>query len=217
MNVQPNHVGYRRAGRLARAFFSLFARYDFPDRPAVLDRGGVVIAANHRSFFDVFLAYALLLWWGETPRMLVNGSYFDIPVIGWMLKNTGCIPVKKGGGKIAIDDGLIELNAERPIAIMPEGRLVKPEDRPTGVGEARDGVGQLAIKSGSPVLAVGVSGAERVWPVGKPVPLPRLKRTTVVVKTRLLTDLTGSAEQAKDQIMAALADAVHEAESIAKP
>ncbi len=215
-NRQKHYKGYLRAGRASRRFFQLFAKYDFPDRPAVLDEGGVIVASNHRSFFDLFLAYVLLISWGEMPRMLVRGSYFKQPGIGWLLRSTGCIPVHKGEGMNSIDEALVELTNNRPIAIMPEGRLVPAADRPTGVGEARDGVGVMALKSGAPVLAVGVAGSDRVWPIGKPVPVPRRKRTNVVITTTTLHDLSGSAEQVKDQIMGVLADQVHESEAIAQ-
>lgn len=211
---QANHVGYRRAAKISKAFFSLFATFDFPERPEVLDEGGAIIAANHRSFFDLFLAYAFCFSWGETPRMLVRGSYFELPIIGWVLKSTGCIPVHSGGGKAALDEGLEELNANRSIAIMPEGRLVKAEDRPTGVGEAREGVGVLAIKSGLPVITMGVSGSERVWPIGKPMPIPRLKRTHVALRYNVIREVSGSAVEAKDTIMESLTQSVREAEAV---
>lgn len=213
---QSHATAYLRAGKLSRKFFSLFARYDFPDRPAVLDEGGVIIASNHRSFFDLFLSYVLLVSWGETPRMMVRGSYFTQPGIGWLLRKTGCIPVHKGSGMNSLDDALEEIAADRSICIMPEGRLVPPLERPTGVGPARDGVGTLALKSGAPVLVVGVCGSDRVWPIGKPVPLPRRKRTNVLITTETLRDLSGSAEEVKDEIMDALGKVVRNGEAIAK-
>ncbi|MEE9414846.1 MAG: lysophospholipid acyltransferase family protein [Acidimicrobiales bacterium] len=215
MNVQVHAKGYRRAGRWGKAFFGLFAIIEIPDRPKIMDQGAVIVAANHRSFFDLFLAYILMVGWGVTPRMMVRGSYFELPILGWILKATGCIPVDKGGGKDAIDQALIELNANRPVAIMPEGRLVKSADRPTGVGSARDGIGILAVKSGAPVVVVGVTGSERVWPMGKPVPLPRLKRTKLVSRYRVLTELSGSATEVKDVIMENMGGAVRDAEAFA--
>jgi 1-acyl-sn-glycerol-3-phosphate acyltransferase len=204
---------YRRAGRWSRRVFSVFVRADIPDAPNVVHQGPVIVAANHRSFYDIFFAYTLLYAWGLAPRMLVRGSYFKAPVLGWMLKATGCIPVESQRGSEAIDEALEELNADRPVAIMPEGRLVKPQDRPDGVGEARDGIGVLALKSGAPVIVVGIAGAERVWPVGKPVPIPRLRRTNLVVKIRVLDDFEGSATEVRLAIMASLGEAVREAEA----
>ncbi len=212
---QPHTNAYARAAKISRAFFSLFATYEFPERPAVLDEGGVIVASNHRSFFDLFLAYVLLFSWGETPRMMVRGSYFSQPGIGWLLRTTGCIPVHKGSGMNSVDDALVELAANRSICIMPEGRLVPAAERPNGVGPARDGVGKLALKSGAPVLVVGVAGSDRVWPIGKPVPLPRRKRTTVAITTETLRDLSGSPEEVKDQIMGELAVVVNAAEATA--
>ena len=213
MTAAAHERSYRRAGRWSRRVFSLFVKADFAPAPSIAATEPVIVAANHRSFYDIFMAYTVLEGWGLAPRMLVRGSYFKVPVLGWLLRSTGCIPVESSRGGEAIDAALAELADGRPVAIMPEGRLVRPEDRPTGVGEARDGIGVLAVKSGVPVVVVGVAGAERVWPIGRPVPIPRLRRTRVVARIGVVDELSGSPQDARAEIMSRLGEAVREAEA----
>ncbi len=52
---------------------------------------------------------------------------------------------------------------------------------PTGaLQEAKDGIGQLALRTGALVLPVGINGADRVWPKGSRIPLPFPRRRVVV-------------------------------------
>jgi len=178
------------------------------------DNQAVLLCANHRSLFDLILAYMLLGSWGLPIRCLVNGKYFDTPGLGWLLRVTGCIPVLSGHGDEAIDEGIAILHANGCVGIMPEGRLIPPEERPTGVGPVRTGVGRLAASVEAPVLVVGAANSDLVWPRNG-VPRPHLRRPTVALRARVLPKLHGPAEAARDAIVAAMIEVVAEAEAAA--
>ncbi|MGI9602444.1 MAG: lysophospholipid acyltransferase family protein [Acidimicrobiales bacterium] len=192
----------------------LFCRFDLPARPAELDEGTALMCANHRSLFDLILAYILLGSWGVPTRFLVNGKYFDTFGLGWLLRVTGCIPVESGRGDDAIDEGIAILADQGSVAIMPEGRLIPADERHDGVGPIRMGVGRLAVACPVPVMVVGVAGTDRVWPRSG-VPRPRLRRPTVAVRVRVLSDLPGAADDARDAIVDTMTDLVAEAEAAA--
>ncbi len=152
--------------RIARGL-GFLATLDAGERPEVVDEP-VILAANHRSMADLFLAAATFSEWGWPIRPLVAGSYFDRPGIGGLLRRLRCIPVH---GSAALDIAIEAMAEGWSVALMPEGRVVpESEWAPTGVGPARPGIGRLALATGRPVVAVGVNGTERLWPRGRNLP-----------------------------------------------
>jgi len=197
------------------AFFSrALCRFDLPDQPAELDtERGVLLCANHRSLFDLIVTYVLLgRRWRLTTRCLVNGKYFKTPGLGWLLRVTGCIPVPSSAGDQAIDEATAVLDQGGCVAVMPEGRLVPDDDRIDGIGPIRLGVGRLAVGVDLPVVVVGCVGSDRVWPISK-LPRPHLRRPTVAVRLRVLPPFAGSADEARDTIVAVMSEVVAEAEA----
>ena len=85
----------------------------------------VVVVANHRSFFDVPVGFALLESLSLRARILVRAKYFDIPLVGRFLKSAGCISAGSGW-RATINTAAETLAAGRPVAVMLEGRIVPP-------------------------------------------------------------------------------------------
>ncbi len=153
--------------RKVASTMAVLARADIGPAPEV-PTGPVIYAANHRSMADLLLASLTFHEWGRPIRPLVAASYFDTPLLGGLLRRLMCIPVT---GKEALEAARGELEAGWSIAIMPEGRVVPPEEwAPTGVGRTHPGVGRLAMDTRLPVVACGASGTEALWPLGRPLP-----------------------------------------------
>jgi putative phosphoserine phosphatase/1-acylglycerol-3-phosphate O-acyltransferase len=171
-----------RSTRAMRALGSLFARFDFPDRLDAPVDTPVVFAGNHRSFFDVVVAFAVFGALDVSSHILVRADVFDRPVAGHWLRATGCIPTSSKT-RVAAERRAVELlRVGHGVAMMPEGRLVPPEDRPSGVGNGRPGVARIAREAGAVIMPVAVHGTDLVWPRGQPVPRPRRKRPVVTVR-----------------------------------
>ncbi len=163
---------------------SLFTRCDIGPAPDI-PPGPALYAANHRSLADLLLAAVTFDSWGRPIRPLVASAYFAKPGLGRLLRRLRCIPVE---GAEALDMARAELEAGWSIALMPEGRVMPPEEwRKEGVGRARTGVGRLAAEAGVPVVAVGASGTEDFWPRSSVAPRFRpWRRYPLAIRTEVI-------------------------------
>jgi 1-acyl-sn-glycerol-3-phosphate acyltransferase len=205
--VRPDR-NLARLARVARLLTSPFVRYDIRGGRCATELKVAVIAANHRSLFDVAAGLICLAHFGHYPRILVERKYVDSRITGPFARALGCIPVdrQKGGGS-SIDAALDVLADGVPIVIMPEGRLHWDPEQPRTTGPTRNGVSRLAVGAGVPVVPVALTGTERVLPAGARLPrLNPFRRKTVVCN--VADDpiwLTTEDHQANtDQIMAAI-------------
>tara|TARA_Y100000748_G_scaffold255961_1_gene222194 strand:- start:347 stop:766 length:420 start_codon:yes stop_codon:yes gene_type:complete len=99
----------------------------------------------------------------------------------WLRKN-GCIAASRSTREEAELQAIKKLEAGYAVAIMPEGRLVPPNERPEGVGQGRPGISRIARATGATIVPVAITGSDIVWPIGKGFPIPRLKRPMIKVR-----------------------------------
>jgi 1-acyl-sn-glycerol-3-phosphate acyltransferase len=132
--------------------------------------GPLILAANHASNLDaVVLGSWLMPRLGRRIHWLGKKELFDWPIIGWAAANGGVHPVDRG----AADVDAFRL-AQR---ILDEGNVlfVFPEGTRSADGslhEARDGLALLALRTGAPIVPLGIAGSHRVWPRGQKLPRP---------------------------------------------
>ena len=114
--------------------------------------GAVIVAINHKSFWDAPLVAA------ELPRQLAfmaKKELFSIPVLGAIIKWAGAFPVSRGTGDLgAIKAALAALKAGKVMAIFPEGTRVKGDQ----THSAKAGVALIAEKTGAPIVPVAIRG-----------------------------------------------------------
>jgi len=129
--------------------------------------GPVILASNHLSFID---SVVITLLAPRTVSFLAKDTYFTGKGLkGWASKmffqSIGAIPVKRGVGQAAQDalnSGLELLEDEKAFAIYPEGtRSIDGR-----LYRGKTGVAWLALKSGAPVVPVGLKGTDKVQPPG---------------------------------------------------
>jgi len=101
-----------------------------------IPRGGCVIAMKHQSVWDTCAMFAVF----ECPVYVLKSELMRIPFFGWALKRLGCIPVKRGTGKSALDTMVrgtrIALEHGKQVVIFPEGtrtRVGQPASYKTGI------------------------------------------------------------------------------------
>ncbi len=147
---------------------------DLPtDRPAI-------IAANHSSLFDLVASLVVLGNYGVNARIGVNKRFFGNPVSGAFLRGIGCIAFAKGDGGHAEQEMVDALRAGQAAAIMPEGRITRPEDQTDGVGPGRPGVSRIAREAGAAIVPVGFAHSDRAWVPGTSLPKVKLGRHAVI-------------------------------------
>ena len=173
---------FRRNGRALSVFTSIFAKVNAPDHIVTPDGEPFIIAANHRSFFDFIIAWKVLNELGLTCHCLIRADLFQKPLIGGWLKRNGCIPTSKATREKAEELAVSLLSEGYSVAVMPEGRLVPETDRPEGVGQGRPGISRIAKAANVSVLPVALEGTEKVWPMGKALPLFRFSRPTITIR-----------------------------------
>ena len=198
---------------LARVFRVLgapFVRYEIHGGGCAADLRVGIIAANHRSLFDVIAGLVCLHHFGHYPRLLVERRYVEKGLVGICARGIGAIPVDRGGDRgqalaaawAALADGV-------SILVMPEGSLHWDPDDPVSTGPAHTGVSRLATESGVPVVPAALAGTERIAPPGARFPrFNPLRRKVVVchVADEPLW-LTGDDHQANAEVvMAAIRD-----------
>ncbi|MEO6700071.1 MAG: lysophospholipid acyltransferase family protein [Jatrophihabitantaceae bacterium] len=153
--------------------------------------GPAIIAANHLSAADeVFTPIT-------ARRQVVyfaKAEYFDGRglrgrALAWVFTEFGLVPVDRTNPRAAastIDVGTELLAAGKVLGIYPEGTR-SPDGR---LHKFRTGVARLALRSGAPVIPVGLVGTDRVLPAGE----QRWRRAPVEVHYGPALDFSGRTE-----------------------
>jgi len=155
----PFDKGRYHAGRafrhLAMAQVKLNPLWDFhtegkaPPNP----REPYVAVSNHESYADIFLI-SHFPW---EMKWLSKEALFRIPVMGWLMRMAGDIPVKRGSRESAMQ-ALAEcrkrLRNRVSVMIFPEGTRSPNGD----LLPFKDGAFKLAIETGAPILPIAVAG-----------------------------------------------------------
>jgi putative phosphoserine phosphatase / 1-acylglycerol-3-phosphate O-acyltransferase len=181
-----------------------FARWRFAGLDHIPASGPVIIVANHRSYLDpVALALAAAKR-GRKLRFLGKAEVFDAPLIGPAARLAGQIRVDRGSGsERPLEEAAALLSQGEAVVILPEGTI--PREAET-VPKGRPGAAKLAASSGAPVLPVGLSGTDKVWP--RESRLPRvltLRRPTVSVRAGPPVPIEGDdAQRDTERIMEAI-------------
>jgi putative phosphoserine phosphatase/1-acylglycerol-3-phosphate O-acyltransferase len=142
-----------------------YARFDIAGTEHIPRRGPVIIAANHRSYFDVAAVGLTVQQSGRKPRTLAKKELFDAPVIGPLVRSLGAICVdRKGGPTAAFAEAEAALLGGECVVIMPQGTIPRGEAFFDPKLQGKSGVARLAAATGAKVVPLGVWGTERVWP-----------------------------------------------------
>jgi 1-acyl-sn-glycerol-3-phosphate acyltransferase len=129
--------------------------------------GGVLLASNHLSFVDSVVIPSVV---PRQVRFLAKSDYFTgTGVRGaasrlWF-QSMGMLPVDRDDTRAAIkslDLALEVLGREEAFGIYPEGT----RSRDGRLYRGKTGVAHLALTAGVPVVPVGLTGTERIQPIG---------------------------------------------------
>ena len=151
-NPTPVQPVYRRLVRFAGRLLRLMVDRDWDDAANLPATGGVIVVSNHISYFDPPNLAHYLVWNGRWPRALGKADLWRVPVIGWLAKSTGQIPVERGTerAKDALVHAREALDQGECVVIYPEGTVTA--DPQTWPMTARPGAARLALASGAPVI-----------------------------------------------------------------
>ncbi|MFN2488390.1 MAG: lysophospholipid acyltransferase family protein [Actinomycetota bacterium] len=128
--------------------------------------GPAIVASNHIAYLDPLAVGYAVNRAGRRPRFLTKSELFEDRRIGWVLRATRQIEVRRGTAQAAsaLDDALRALDRGELVVIFPEGTVTTdPDLRPMA---ARSGAVRLALRSSAPVVPCAVWGTANVWPKG---------------------------------------------------
>lgn len=207
--------------------FALFAlpimgamvKFRFHDREKMPQTGAVVITPNHYSNIDPVVIGVATWYLGRLPRFMAKASILKVPVLGWILRKSGQIPVERGGStrsSAALMAAKELVTKERAVIVYPEGSLTRDPD--IWPMRGKSGAVRLALELGIPIVPVAHWGTQNlmaryskkinVFPrhtidvkVGDPVDLSEFKDKPLDNKT-----LTAATTKVMDAITALLED-----------
>jgi 1-acyl-sn-glycerol-3-phosphate acyltransferase len=139
-------------------FFLVYFRLGRTGREHGRVRGGLIVAANHRSFLDPF-AIGAALPWRRPMNYVAKIELFERRWQGWLLSRLGAFPIRRGeSDELAMDTARLAVERGGTVCIFPEGTRIRRGTLAT----PKRGVGRLALQTGAPVLPTAVFGSERV-------------------------------------------------------
>lgn len=127
--------------------------------------GPAIIASNHLSFIDSPL---LMTEFERSVTFLGKAEYMAHRVTRHAFPRVGMIPVDRTGRGIAKSLGLAQriLDGGGLVGIFPEGS----RSRDGNLHKGHLGAAHLALKTGAPIIPVGIIGTDAALPVGRRVP-----------------------------------------------
>ena len=163
------------------------------------DDGGIIVAANHISWFDP-LVISHALWDNDRPpRFLAKESVFRVPIVGSIITSAGQIPVYRETREAvaAVRDAITAVNSGECVVVYPEGTITKDPGMWPMAGKT--GAARIALATGRPVIPMAQWGAtDVIRPYKKELRL--LPRKTMHVRVGKPVDLSDLADRPLDQV-----------------
>jgi 1-acyl-sn-glycerol-3-phosphate acyltransferase len=150
---------------LVRVLSRLFWRIKYQGLENIPADDGVLVAANHQSYFDPF-------WLGapfKRPlRFLAWNNVFDWAFVGKFMGLLGAWPLQiEGSDPRAIRRSLQWLKNGGAVVIFPEGGRGLPDG---SLLRFKGGAVRLALEADVPILPVTIRGGHKVWPSSRRLP-----------------------------------------------
>ena len=133
----------------------LFAEYKVTGQENVPVGGALIIVSNHLGNIDPPMVVSSI------PRrvyFLAKSGLFRGAFPKWFLARYGAFPVNREGTDVRAYRWVVDqLKNDRAVVLFPEGTR-----SPNGMREAKQGVAQIALRAGTPILPIGITGTERM-------------------------------------------------------
>lgn len=139
------------------ALFRLAMKMDIDGLENLPKEGGVVVAANHLTNFDIFPLQIAL------PRPIFymgKAELFKNPIFHYVFRNMGAFPVYRGErDEWAVAHARRVLEAGLVLGMFPEGT----RSHGRGLRVAKTGAARMSIATQSPIVPVAVDGSQRLF------------------------------------------------------
>lgn len=175
-----------------------------------LPEGAYILVSNHITKLDPIFLIRFVWATGRMPHFMAKASLFTIPVVGWVLRTSGQIPVDRGGrGSAAVSDARHWLDQGQCVQIYPEGTLTRDDDLWPMKGKS--GAVRLAAETGVPIVPIAHWGAQEILPrYGRGLSIVPRRRFTVQVGDPIAAERfaglhdAADIQRATDEVMGAI-------------
>ncbi len=134
----------------------LYWRLSKQGRQHIPAHGPVVIASNHRSFFDPWIIGTMAT---RPVYYVAKRELFKYRFVAAVISSLGAFPVERGKGDADMIQTAHELLERGEIVLMfAEGTRT----RPGPLGTPKRGFARLALQTGAPIVPLAINGTERV-------------------------------------------------------
>ncbi|WP_054957142.1 lysophospholipid acyltransferase family protein [Paenibacillus dakarensis] len=140
---------------VVRALFAVLYRFESVGVHNIPSEGGVLICANHISLRDPI---SVGIHVKRQVKFMAKAELFKIPVFGWLIRQLGAFPVKRGGvSKDSIKTSLKILRQGEVMGIFPEGTRNSHSDA------AKRGAASFALRSDAVVIPAAIVGDYKLF------------------------------------------------------
>lgn len=151
------------AAAIALPIMNFAARYTIIDAQKLPRTGSYVLTPNHYSEIDP-LVIGLVSWrLGRAPRFMAKASLFEVPMVGWLLRRTGQIPVQRttvGRRDQPVQAAMQLVERGQCVVVYPEGSLTR--DPGMWPMRGKTGAARLALQHDIPVIPVAHWGTQQI-------------------------------------------------------
>lgn len=177
--------------------WSLMVRYRYTPNTRLPQTGPFILSPNHYSEIDPLVIGVATWHLGRKPRFMAKASLFQVPVLGWLLRASGQIPVNRAGA-VGAERSANPLGAaaelireDAGVIVYPEGSLTRDPDLWPMRGKS--GAVRLALEGNIPIYPVAHWGTQELMPrYGKRIrPFPRKQITIAIGDALDLSEFTG--------------------------
>ncbi len=159
---------------LGRLLIKIFWRMEIIGIENLPESGGLIIASNHVSYLDPAVLAASL---NRKIYFIAKKEIFKNAFISFILKNLNAFSVDRENVDILAFKKVINiLREEKVLCFFPEGTRSSNGE----LQELKLGVIKIAIKTGVPILPVGIIGTYKIYPRG--IIFPILFKHKIIVK-----------------------------------
>lgn len=140
-------------------YFEFFYNVELINKSNFPKSGRVIVCANHVGSMDMFfMCYRL----NRLVHFMAKEELFKIPILGSVIKWLGAFPVNRKKADVASFKASMDiLNKGDALGIFPQGTRIKSTIKRNM--KAKPGAVLLAIKTGAPILPVGIEGNYKLF------------------------------------------------------
>jgi 1-acyl-sn-glycerol-3-phosphate acyltransferase len=160
-----------------------------------------ILMGNHQSALDIYTLQAGLPF---TYKWLAKRELFFIPFIGWAMKRAGHVSIDRGNPREAlkaIDEAGRNIRGGMNLMIFPEGTRSEDEN----LLPFKQGVFNLALRAGVPIVPMGICGTRRLQPKGCFIPK---EKGIVYINIGVPVKVEGKGSSAKARVMQEVRDRI---------